>query len=79
MMKTIRKAFVLGTIALLLALSRADALDSQLALTNAALVVTVNTSNATLSVLDRRTDVSGPSGPQGGGRCHGSARGIQRD
>jgi hypothetical protein len=38
-----------------LALSRADALDSQLALTNAALVVTVNTSNATLSVLDWRT------------------------
>jgi hypothetical protein len=38
-----------------LALSHAQALDNQLALTNAALVVTVNTSNATLSVLDRRT------------------------
>jgi hypothetical protein len=53
-MKTIRKAFVLGTIALL-TLSRADALDAQLALTNMTLVVTVNTSNATFSVLDRRT------------------------
>jgi hypothetical protein len=54
-MTTIRKIIALGTIALLLALSRADALESQLALTNAALVVSVNTSNATLSVLDRRT------------------------
>jgi hypothetical protein len=54
-MTTLRKTIVLGTIALLLAYSRAQALDSQLALTNAALVVTVNTSNATFSVLDRRT------------------------
>jgi len=54
-MTTIRKIIALGTIALLLAYSRAQALDSQLALTNAALVVSVNTSNATLSVLDRRT------------------------
>jgi hypothetical protein len=54
-MTTIQKIIALGTIALLLALSRTDALESQLALTNAALVVTVNTSNATLSVLDRRT------------------------
>jgi hypothetical protein len=44
----------LGTIALF-TFSRADALESQLALTNAALVVTVNTSNVTFSVLDRRT------------------------
>src|ERR1017187_7339852 len=55
-MTTIRKTIALGTIALLLVLSRADALDSQLALTNATLVVSVNTSNATLSVLDRRTE-----------------------
>jgi hypothetical protein len=54
-MTTPRKTVVLGIIALLLAYSRAQALDSQLALTNAALVVSVNTSNATLSVLDRRT------------------------
>ena len=54
-MTTLRKHIVLGIIALLLAYSRAQALDSQLALTNAALVVSVNTSNATLSVLDRRT------------------------
>jgi hypothetical protein len=54
-MTTLRKTIVLGTIALLLAYSRAQALESQLALTNAALVVSVNTSNATLSVLDRRT------------------------
>ena len=54
-MTILRKTIVLGTIALFLALSRADALDSQLALTNATLVVSVNTSNATLSVLDRRT------------------------
>jgi hypothetical protein len=44
----------LGTIALL-AFWRAEALDGQLALTNAALIVSVNTSNGTLSVLDRRT------------------------
>ena len=54
-MTTLRKTIVLGIIALLLAYSRAQALDSQLALTNAALVVSVNTSNATFSVLDRRT------------------------
>jgi len=34
---------------------RADAFDSQLALINAVLVVSVNTTDATLSVLDRRT------------------------
>ena len=38
-MKTLRKTIVLGIIALLLVYSRAQALDSQLALTNAALVV----------------------------------------
>ena len=54
-MTTLRNSIALGTLALLLALSHAQALDNQLALTNAALVVTVNTSNATLSVLDRRT------------------------
>jgi len=54
-MTTIRKTILLGIIALLLAYPRAQALDTQLALTNAALVVSVNTSNATLSVLDRRT------------------------
>jgi hypothetical protein len=54
-MTTLQKTIVLGMIALLLAYSRAQALDSQLALTNAALVVSVNTSNATLSALDRRT------------------------
>src|ERR1039457_3529378 len=54
-MTTIRKTIVLGIITLLVAYSRAQALDNQLALTNAALVVSVNTSNATLSVLDRRT------------------------
>ena len=54
-MTTPRNRIALGTITLLLALSRAEALDSQLALTNAALVVSVNTSNATFSVLDRRT------------------------
>jgi len=54
-MTTLRKTIVLGIIALLLAYSRAQALDNQLPLTNAALVVSVNTSNATLSVLDRRT------------------------
>jgi len=53
--KNLRNGIILGTIALLLAYARADALDSHLALTNAALVVSVNTSNATLSVLDRRT------------------------
>lgn len=47
-------SIAIGTLALF-ANSRADALESQLALTNAALVVSVNTSNATLSVLDRRT------------------------
>ncbi len=54
-MTTLRKTIILGIIALLLAYSRAEALDSQLELTNAALVVSVNISNATLSVLDRRT------------------------
>jgi hypothetical protein len=54
-MRTLRHRIALGTTALLLALSRAQALDSQLALTNAFLVVRVNASNATLSVLDRRT------------------------
>ncbi len=38
-MTTLRKTIVLGIIALLLAYSRAQALDNQLALTNAALVV----------------------------------------
>jgi hypothetical protein len=54
-MTTLRKTIVLAIIALLLAYSRAQALDTQLALTNAAVVMSVNTSNATLSVLDRRT------------------------
>jgi hypothetical protein len=54
-MKSLLNKIVAGTIALFLALSRAQALDSQLAMTNAALVVSVNTSNGTLSVLDRRT------------------------
>jgi hypothetical protein len=55
MSTTLRTTIVLGTITLLLACSHAVALDGQLALTNAALVVSVNTSNATFSVLDRRT------------------------
>jgi hypothetical protein len=50
-----RNRFLSWTTALLLALSRADALNSQLALTNATLVVSVNTANATLSALDQRT------------------------
>ena len=54
-MTAFRNTIVLGTIILLLACPHAVALDSQLALTNVALVVSVNTSNATLSVLDRRT------------------------
>jgi hypothetical protein len=54
-MTTLRKIVVLGIIALLLAYPRAQALDTQLALTNAALVVSVNISNATFSVLDRQT------------------------
>ena len=54
-MTNLWNSIVLGTLALLLASARADALDGQLALTNAALVLSVNTSNATLSVLDRRT------------------------
>jgi hypothetical protein len=52
---TLRNSIVLAAIALLLAYSRAEALGSQLVLTNAALVLSVNTSNAALSVLDRRT------------------------
>jgi len=54
-MTTLRKTIVLGIIALLFGYSCAQALDTQLALTNAVLVVSVNTSNATFSVLDRRT------------------------
>ncbi len=50
-----RNSILYATIGLLLALSHAEALEPQLALTNAALVVRVDTSNATLSVLDRRT------------------------
>ena len=68
-MTTLRKTIVLGIITLLLAYSRAQALDSQLALTNAALVVSVNTSNATLSVLDQRTGPPlAPAGRPGGGQ-----------
>src|ERR1035441_416210 len=62
----IRNTIALGIIGFLLALSRAEALDSQVALTNAVLVVSVNTSNATFSVLDRRT---GRLWTQRGGRA----------
>ena len=55
-MRTVLRVTILfQTIALVLSASRAEALGGQLSLTNAALIVSVNTSNATVSVLDRRT------------------------
>jgi len=54
-MTTLRNRVLWASISLVLGVSCAQALDGHLALTNAALVVGVNTSNATFSVLDRRT------------------------
>jgi hypothetical protein len=55
-MRTVLRVTILfQIIALVLSGSRAEALGGQLSLTNAALIVSVDTSNATLSVLDRRT------------------------
>ncbi|MGO8701253.1 MAG: glycoside hydrolase [Limisphaerales bacterium] len=55
MQTALRFTVLFQTIALVLVLSCAEAFGGQLALTNAALIVSVDTSNATFSVLDRRT------------------------